>query len=105
MSSHAGQDYTPFSPQEFDALLLEVLRGFGGKAHKQEAEKEAFRRKEAVFSQAHWQEIVGAGIPRWQHALQWAWDRAKRLGLGEPLERSARGIWQLTPKGLGSGTR
>ena len=105
MWPRAGQDYASFSPQEFDALLLDVLRALGGKAHKQEAEKEAFRRKEAVFSQSHWQEVLNAGVPRWQNLFEWAWDRAKKRGLGEPLERSARGIWQLTPKGLGPGGR
>ena len=98
-SDQAQGQATPFSPQEFDALLIEVLKQLGGKAHIHEAEREAFQRKKAVFSQPDWQRLVGGGTPRWQKNFEFAWDRAKKRGLGEPMEKAGRGIWQLTRKG------
>jgi len=93
---------TPFSALEFDALLIEVLKGLGGKAHIHEAEAEAFQRKQAIFSQPDWQKLEGGGVPKWRKRFEFAWDRAKKRGLGEPLERTGGGIWQLTRKGWDS---
>lgn len=84
---------------DFDVLLLEVLRGLGGRAEKPDAEAEAFRKREAIFRQPYYQEIVGSGVPRWKLNLQFAWDRAKRRGLGEPPEVAGRGVWQLNSEG------
>jgi DNA sulfur modification protein DndB len=93
------EQFTQFRQQEFDDLLVEVLQALGGRALKPQAEAEAFRRKQAVFSEPHWQKLVGEGIPRWQKELQWAWDRAKKRGMGELPARVGTGVWQLTRKG------
>jgi hypothetical protein len=104
-SDQAQELATPFSSQEFDVLLIEVLKGLGGKAHIHEVEREAFQKKKAIFSQPDWQRLVGGGTPRWQKNFEFAWDRAKKRGLGEPMENAGRGIWQLTRKGWDSGAQ
>ena len=88
----------PLTTKNWDNLLIAVLKGLQGKALKPDAEVEAYRRMKSVFDQ-HYQHPVGEGIPAWQKQFQFAWDRAKRKGFGEPPEKVGRGIWQLTPKG------
>ena len=93
------------SMRDWDILLIEVLQSFpGGKGRKPDAEAEAYRRAKAVFDQ-HYGSPVAEGIPAWKKQFQWAWDRAKRRGYGEPPERVGHGVWQLTQKGLGLNAR
>ncbi len=98
--SGAEQESTgPLSTKDWDVLLIEVLQAVKGKARKPDAEAEAYRRMKTVFDQ-HYRHHVGEGIPAWKKQFQFAWDRAKRRGYGEPPEQVGHGIWQLTPKGL-----
>jgi hypothetical protein len=68
------------SPQDFEIVLIEVLKGLGGKARKRDVEAEVFQRRQETFSQSYYQQLVGRGVPRWKKNLQFAWDRAKKRG-------------------------
>jgi len=90
----------PLTTHDWDMLLIEVLQSFpGGRARKPDTEAEVYQRMKTVFEQ-HYHHIVGEGIPAWKKQFQFAWDRAKRRGYGEPPEKVGHGIWQLTTKGL-----
>ncbi|GAI53783.1 unnamed protein product, partial [marine sediment metagenome] len=45
--------------------------------------------------QPYYQELVSNGVPRWQHNLAWAKERAKKKGLIKPPDESGRGYWEL----------
>lgn len=88
----------PLSGHDWDGLLIEVLQRLGGRVRKPDAEAEAYRKMKPVFDQ-HYSHPVGEGIPAWKKQFQFAWDRAKRRGYGEPPEKVGQGIWQLSPAG------
>ena len=97
--SGAEQESTgPLSTKDWDDFLIGVLQALKGRARKPDAEAEAYRRMKTAFDQ-HYQHPVGEGIPAWKKQFQFAWDRAKKRGYGEPPEKVGHGMWQLTQKG------
>ena len=88
--------------------MIEVLQALSGgvckPVRKPDAEAEAYRRMKSIFDQ-HYSHVVSSGIPAWKENVQWAWDRVKRPGYGEPPEKVGQGIWQLTPAGLALNTK
>jgi restriction endonuclease Mrr len=49
-----------------------------------------------LFKEPWYQETVSNGVPRWQHNIAWAKERAKRKGLIKRPDDSGRGYWELT---------
>ena len=84
------------SQDDLIPYIVEVLRKHGGRARKDEVDRELYERFQATFQQAWYQELVAQGIPRWQHNIAWAKERAKRKGLIKSAEESGRGYWELT---------
>jgi len=87
------------SQDELIPHIIRVLKKHGGQARKQEVENEIFNTFKGVFSHAWYQEHVSWGVPRWQHNLAWAKERAKKRGLIKWPSDSRRGYWALTEKG------
>jgi len=80
--------------------IVDVLRKHGGRARKDEVEKEIYQMFRETFQQSWYQETVAGGIPRWQHNLAWAKERAKKKGLIKKPEESGRGYWELTSNAM-----
>lgn len=78
--------------------IVDVLRKHGGRARKDEVERDIYQMFHETFQQPWYQETVSVGIPRWQHNLAWAKERAKKKGLIKSPEESGRGYWELTVK-------
>lgn len=85
------------SQDDLIPIIVEVLHKRGGKARKEEVEQEIYHMFRETFQQPWYQEKVAQGIPRWQHNLAWAKERAKKRGLIKWPEESGRGYWELTP--------
>lgn len=83
------------SQDELIPYIVEVLRKHGGRARKDEVEQEIYQKFRETFQQPWYQELVAGGIPRWQHNLAWAKERAKKKGLIKRPEESGRGYWEL----------
>lgn len=75
--------------------IINVLRKYEGRARKAEVEKEIYQQFEEIFQQPYYQELVSNGVPRWQHNLAWAKERAKKKGLIKTPDESGRGYWEL----------
>ena len=87
------------SQDELIPHIIRVLKKHGGQARKREVEDEIFNTFKEVFSHPWYQELVDGGVPRWQHNLAWAKERAKKRGLIKWPSESGRGYWALTDKG------
>lgn len=88
------------SQDDLIPYIVEVLRKHGGRARKDEVDRELYERFRTTFQQAWYQELVAQGIPRWQHNIAWAKERAKRKGLIKGASESGRGYWELTSKAM-----
>lgn len=88
------------SQDELIPHLINILKKHGGQASKEEVEKEIHAQFSKIFAQAWYQEIVSNSVPRWQHNLAWAKERAKKRGLIKKPSESGRGVWALTEKGV-----
>lgn len=84
------------SQDDLIPYIVDVLRKRGGRARKDEVEQEIYQMFHETFQQPWYQETVAGGIPRWQHNLAWAKERAKKKGLIKRPEESGRGYWELT---------
>jgi very-short-patch-repair endonuclease len=82
-------------------LIIKILRRHEGRAHKSEVEREIYARLKLVFDTPWYQEIVSAGVTRWQYDIALAKEVAKRRGLIKRPEHSRKGYWELTEKGKG----
>lgn len=80
--------------------IVFVLQKCGGRARKDEVEKEIYGMLKQIFQSPYYQEPVAHGIPRWQHNIAWAKERAKHRGLIKRPEDSGKGYWELTPEGI-----
>lgn len=86
-----------------DALIphmVRVLKQHGGRTTKEQVERELYTMFKATFDHPWYQETVSTGIPRWQHNVAWAKERAKKRGLLKRPSESGRGYWELTDKGM-----
>ena len=80
--------------------MLAIIHRRGGKARKEEVEREILAQFRDVFGQPYYQERVSNEVPRWQHNLAWAKEAAKKRGLVKRPEESGRGYWELTASGV-----
>ena len=80
--------------------IVKVLQKHGGRARKDQIEEEIYQMFKDIFKEQWYQETVANGVPRWQHNIAWAKERAKRKGLIKRPEDSGRGYWELTTSGL-----
>lgn len=80
--------------------LVKILRRHGGRASKEQVEEEIYAMFKSNFDHSWYQEKVSGGVPRWQHNLAWAKERAKKRGLIKRPSESGRGFWALTDKGI-----
>lgn len=92
------------SQDDLIPYIVGVLRKHGGKARKSEVEQDIYQMFQETFQQSWYQETVAKGIPRWQHNLAWAKERAKRQELIKSSKESGRGYWELTTNAM-KGTR
>jgi len=85
-----------------DDLIPHILRSIlnhGGKAPKETVQKDIYQKFKDIFDQPWYQELVAYGVPRWQHNVAWARNRAKDRELIKPPAESGRGYWELTELG------
>lgn len=80
--------------------IVHVLQKYGGRARKDNVEKEIYKMLIDIFQSPYYQEPVANGIPRWQHNIAWAKERAKHKGLIKRPQDSGKGYWELTPEGM-----
>jgi len=88
------------SQDELIPHIIKVLQKHGGRARKDQVEKEIYQMFKDIFKEPYYQETVSIGVPRWQHNIAWAKERAKKRGLIKRPEESGRGFWELTEKGM-----
>lgn len=79
--------------------IIKVLQRNDGRASKEQVETEVYKMFQDKFDKAWYQERVANGIPRWQHTVAWAKEKAKHQGLIKRPEESGRGYWELTTSG------
>jgi restriction endonuclease Mrr len=80
-------------------IVLLVLKKHGGRVPKEQVEQEIFNAFQDVFKDPWYQQTVSNGVPRWQHNIAWAKERAKRKGLVKSPHDSGRGYWELSESG------
>lgn len=80
--------------------IVKVLQKYGGRARKDQIEDEIYQMFKDIFKDPWYQETVANGVPRWQHNIAWAKERAKRKELIKRPEDSGRGYWELTTSGM-----
>ena len=77
-----------------------VIGSFGGVAEKNDVDARIYKILEDEFSDHICHETVAHNVPRWQHDIAWAKERAKQIhGYVKSAEESGRGIWELTEEG------
>ncbi len=79
-------------------LIMKILRRHGGRAHKAEVEREMYAKLKFLFDTPWYQEIVSAGVARWQYNIALAKEVAKSKGLIKRPEYSKHGYWELKEK-------
>lgn len=92
-------DDRKISQDELIPHIVKLLKKYGGRAAKDRVEKEIYSMFKSTFDLPWYQETVSSGIPRWQHNVAWAKERAKKRGLIKRPSDSGRGYWELTDKG------
>jgi hypothetical protein len=88
------------SQDELIPHIIKVLQKHGGRARKDQVEEEIYQMFKDIFKEPYYQETVSNGVPRWQHNIAWAKERAKKRRLIKRPEESGRGFWELTEKGM-----
>jgi hypothetical protein len=88
------------SQEDLVPYIIKVLQKYGGRARKDQVDSEIYQLLKDIFQKPYYQETVAQGVPRWQHNIAWAKERAKNKGLIKKPEDSGRGYWELTSKGL-----
>ncbi|MFZ2417535.1 MAG: winged helix-turn-helix domain-containing protein, partial [Smithellaceae bacterium] len=83
-----------------DSLLGVHVHLFNYKSTHQPDEPEIYQMFKDLFQEPWYQETVSNGVPRWQHNIAWAKERAKRKGLIKRPDDSGRGYWELTATGM-----
>jgi len=87
------------SEKDIVAAIIKVLKENDGHASKQQVEKGVYKIFQDKFDKPWYQETVANGVPRWQHNVAWAKEKAKHQGLIKRPEDSGRGYWELTTSG------
>ena len=86
-----------------DVLIQHIIKVLGRheeKVTKKQVEKEVYQALRETFEQPYYQETPPkVFVPRWQHNIAWAKERAKHEGLVKKPIDSGRGYWELTQKG------
>lgn len=87
------------SQDELIPHMIRILQRYNGRARKNQVEDELYQMFRDIFNEPYYKELVSNGIPRWQHNIAWAKERAKKRGLIKGPDESGRGNWELTAKG------
>ncbi len=93
------QDNRKISQDQLIPYIVKILKQHGGGATKDTIETEIFNMFQSTFEHPWYQELVSYGVPRWQHNIAWARERAKRRGIIKPPGPQGRGFWELTDDG------
>ena len=89
-----------YSQDDLIPLLILVIRALGGVATKNQVDSNMYTLLDSEFSQNVYNKTVSHGVPRWQHDIAWAKERARQnLGYVMSAEDAGWGTWQLTEKG------
>jgi len=88
--------HTPID--EFRAPILAILRRHGGHLDRQTALHELEEVLADRLTEADRSDIE-SGTIRWEKTAEWQVYKMRAAGLLEPVARSGRGMWKLTPKG------
>ena len=88
------------SQDDLIPIIVKVLQKHGGRARKHQVEEEIYEMFKDLFKELWYQETVSNGVPRWQHNIAWAKERAKRKGLIKRPDDSGRGYWELSTSGM-----
>jgi len=89
-----------YSQDNLIPFVVIVIGSFGGKAYKQDVDEKMYKILEEEFSNQVYHESVSHNVPRWQHDIAWAKERARQNhSYVKSAEESGRGIWELTEKG------
>ena len=89
-----------YSQDELIPFVVLVIGSFGGAAYKYEVDEKMYKILEEEFSSQVYHGTVSHNVPRWQHDIAWAKERAKQIHTYvKSAEEAGRGVWQLTEKG------
>lgn len=89
-----------YSQDDLIPFVVLVIGSFGGTAYKYEVDEKMYKILEEEFSSQVYHGTVSHNVPRWQHNIAWAKERAKQIhAYVKSAEESGRGVWQLTEKG------
>ena len=89
-----------YSQDDFIPLLVLVIKSFGGIAEKKEVDNKMYELLDSEFSKEIYHQTVANDIPRWQHDVAWAKERAKQHhSYVKSAQEAGRGNWELTKKG------
>ncbi len=88
------------SQDDLIPIIVRVLQKHDGRFRKDQVEEEIYQMHKDLFKEAWYQETVSNGVPRWQHNIAWAKEKAKRKGLIKRPDDSGRGYWELTASGM-----
>jgi len=80
-------------------VIVEVLKGLGGKATKRQVVNIIHDRYREEFTHPYYSAPVAHGVERWKHNIAWAKEQAKHEALVKSPDESGRGIWELTERG------
>lgn len=86
-----------------DVLIQHIIKVLGRheeKVTKKQVEEEIYQTLREIFELPYYQENPPkVFVPRWQHNIAWAKEKAKGDGLVKWPADSGRGYWELTQKG------
>lgn len=89
-----------YSQDNLIPFVVLVIGSFAGTAYKHEVDEKIYNILKEEFSSQVYHETVSHNVPRWQHDIAWAKERAKQIhGYVKSAEESGRGIWELTENG------
>ena len=89
-----------YSQDNLIPFVVLVIGSFGGVAFKRDVDEKMYRILREEFSIQVYHEKVSHNVPRWQHDIAWAKERARQNHVYvKSAEDSGRGIWELTKKG------
>jgi len=79
--------------------ILKILKRAGGEASRTEVLKELASMLKGRLT-PYDREKIRTGAIRWEKTAEWAVREMREEHLIQPVEKTARGIWALTAKGL-----
>lgn len=89
-----------YSQDNLIPFVVLVIGSFGGTAYKHNVDEKIYKILEEEFSSQVYHETVSHNVPRFQHDIAWAKERAKQIhAYVKSAEESGRGVWELTEKG------